>query len=46
MSLIRNIKWADKFGSESSRIYSAKFANPRKEFIVAGGADDHMTKVF
>ena len=30
----------------SSQIYSAKFVNPKKELIIAGGADKNVTKIF
>lgn len=43
----KNIAWGDKEStSEQSSIYSAKFTNPKKEFIVAGGADKHIAKIF
>ena len=47
MQNLMNINWSSGGVSESSgksnedatQIYSAKFTNPRKDFIIAGGSD-------
>lgn len=31
---------------ETTQIYSAKFAHPKKDFIIAGGSDKNQAKVF
>jgi len=33
-------------GDETTLFYSAKFTNPKKEFIVAGGANKNQVRVF
>ena len=45
LSVIKKIQWDDK-GSEVSQIYSAKFTNPKKDFIIAGGSDKNQAKIF
>lgn len=45
MTLAKNITWDDKT-AEVSQIYSAKFANPKKDFIIAGGKDKNEAKIF
>jgi WD40 repeat protein len=48
LEAFKKIKWDDKReGHEhSTQVYSAKFANPKKEFIIAGGSEKNMAKIF
>jgi len=43
---MNRIDWDDKLGGEPTKVYSAKFTNPKKDFIIAGGADKNVAKIF
>ena len=46
---MQKIAWEadhEESAKASSQIYSAKFVNPKKELIIAGGADRNVTKIF
>jgi WD40 repeat protein len=45
MEMMKKLPWDDK-GTEVTQLYTAKFANPKKDFIIAGGADKHTAKIF
>ena len=49
LECVQKIAWdgGNQEGAKaSSQIYSAKFVNPKKELIIAGGADKYVTKIF
>lgn len=44
LSMVYQVPWS-KSSEETSKIYSAKFINPSKQFIIAAGADKNVAKV-
>lgn len=46
LKLESSIPWCEEsYSSESTQLYCAKFLNPKKDFILAGGTDKNIAKV-